>query len=110
MAQYLGNWIKQNNKPPSPTTKGDWWLFFIIMEKLVSEKIKNRVYEIYEELMQSKFDECYAEHLEDYPDITNPEALKDFATEDAEREIAEEAVEKVIEEIKVELMAAWFNV
>ena len=79
------------------------------MEKLVSKNIENRVYEIYEELMQSKFDGCYAKYLEDYPDFTNPEALKDFATEDAERDIAEEAIDKVIEEIKSELYTDWFN-
>ena len=79
------------------------------MEKLVSESIENRVYEIYDELIRNKFDEYYSEHLKDYPYITSTEALEDFATEDAEADVAEEAIEIVIKEIEAELREAWFN-
>lgn len=80
------------------------------MEKLVSESIENRVYEIYESLRQSeKFNEYYSEHLEDYPYIEDSEYIEEQATHDAERDIAEEAIDEVIEEIKSELYTDWFS-
>jgi len=79
------------------------------MEKLVSKEIENRLYEIYENLRQSeRFDKYYSEHLKDYLYIKDSEYIEEQATTDAEGDIAEEAIEQIVQEIKDELTAAWF--
>ena len=79
------------------------------MGKLITQDIENKVYEIFENFKQDKrFDEYYSEHLGDFTYLEDPEDIEVAAIEAAETDIAEEAIEEVLKEIKNELIAAWF--